>query len=308
MAGQIQRCMAEVRAIARAQHHVVSRAQLLAIGLSRHAIAHMVDRGHLHQLFRGVYAVGRREVSWRGWWMAGVLACGPDAVLSHGSAAALWGIRPATRELHVSAPGVRRSGGVVSHRRALRAGEITCRYGIPVTSVICTVIDIAPGLSRNELERAANEADKLDLVDPEELRDALRPQRGRPGIAKVRTTLDRRTFTMTDSELERLLLPIARRAGLPKPLTQVYVNGRRVDFYFPELGVVVETDGLRYHRTPAQQARDRERDQAHFAAGIIPLRFTRAQVKFQPAHVREVLAAVAARRGRRPPRASSPAR
>lgn len=286
------------RALSRRQHGVLAGWQLHELGYGRDAIKHRIASGRLFPLLRGVYAVGRREVTQHGWWMAAVLACGPDAVLSHGSAAALWGIRPLSGALHVSAPRFRRPRGVVAHRRLLRDVDITRHRGIPVTSVICTVIDIAPGLSRNELEGAVNEADKLDLVDPEGLRAALTPQRGRPGIAKVRTTLDRRTFTMTDSELERRLLPIARRAGLPKPLTQVYVNGRLVDFYFPELGMVVETDGLRYHRTPAQQARDRVRDQAHFAADLIPLRFTRAQVRFEPAHVEEVLAAVAARRGR----------
>jgi very-short-patch-repair endonuclease len=107
---------------------------------------------------------------------------------------------------------------------------------------------------------------------------------------------------MTDTELERRFLPIARRAGLPLPLTQVYVNGFRVDFYWPELGLVVETDGLRYHRTPAQQAEDSRRDQTHAAAGLVPLRFTRAQVRFEPGHVEEVLTAVARRLRPRPDR------
>jgi very-short-patch-repair endonuclease len=287
-----------VRALAGRQHGVVASSQLHDLGYDRDAIKHRIARGRLFPLLRGVYAVGRREVTQCGWWMAAVLACGPGAVLSHGSAAALWGIRPPLGVLHVSAPRMRRPQGLVAHRRLLREVDVTTHHGIPVTDIVCTVIDIAPGLTRSELEGAINEADKLDLVDPEELRAALTPQRGRPGIAKVRTTLDRRTFTMTDSELERRLLPIARRAGLPKPQTQVYVHGVRVDFYFPDLGIVIETDGLRYHRTPAQQAKDRRRDQVLAAAGLIPLRFTRAQVRFEPAHVQEVLAAVAARRGR----------
>jgi very-short-patch-repair endonuclease len=82
---------------------------------------------------------------------------------------------------------------------------------------------------------------------------------------------------------------------LPKPQTQQWVNGFRVDFHWPELGLVVETDGLRYHRTPAEQANDRLRDQIHTAAGLTCLRFTRAQVRFEPAHVQTVLAAVASR-------------
>jgi uncharacterized protein DUF559 len=108
-------------------------------------------------------------------------------------------------------------------------------------------------------------------------------------------TLEQPTFTLTDSELERCFLPITRRAGLAPPLTGRHVNGFKVDFHWPELGLIVETDGLRYHRTPAQQARDRLRDQAHAAAGLTPLRFTRAQVRFEPGHVQATLAAVVRR-------------
>jgi very-short-patch-repair endonuclease len=118
---------------------------------------------------------------------------------------------------------------------------------------------------------------------------------GRRGAAALRRALDRPTFAVTDSELERRFLPIARRAGLPQPQTGVRLNGFRVDFYWPDLGLVVETDGLRYHRTSAEQGRDRLRDQAHTAAGLTQLRFTRAQVVFDAAHVESTLAAVASR-------------
>ena len=114
-------------------------------------------------------------------------------------------------------------------------------------------------------------------------------------MAKLRTLLDRRTFTLTDSELERRLLRIVDRAGLPRPLTGEWVNGFEVDFFWPALGLVVETDGLRYHRTPAQQARDRLRDQAHTVAGLTPLRHTRAQIRFEPGYVEATLGRVVAR-------------
>ena len=104
--------------------------------------------------------------------------------------------------------------------------------------------------------------------------------------------LDRRTLSLTDSELERRFLSIAREAGLPQPQTQHDVNGFTVDFYWPDLGLVVETDGLRYHRTPAAQARDRLRDQALTAAGLCCLRFTHAQVWYESGYVRATLVAV----------------
>jgi very-short-patch-repair endonuclease len=119
--------------------------------------------------------------------------------------------------------------------------------------------------------------------------------RGQRGVGVLRRVLDRHTFVLTDSELERRFVPIARRAGLPRPKTQAVVNGFRVDFFWPQLGLVVETDGLRYHRTPAQQAADRVRDQAHIAAGLMPLRFTHAQVSYETAHVEATLRATALR-------------
>ena len=114
-------------------------------------------------------------------------------------------------------------------------------------------------------------------------------------MARLRNALDRRSFRLTDSELERLFLSIVSETGLPLPQTQQQVNGFRVDFYWPQLGLVVETDGLRYHRTPAQQGHDLIRDQRHAAAGMTPLRFTFAQVKQQPAYVRDTLKTVAGR-------------
>ena len=105
---------------------------------------------------------------------------------------------------------------------------------------------------------------------------------------------------LTDSALERLFLPLARRAGLPPPSAGQIVNGYKVDFYWPDFGLVVETDGLRYHRTPAQQAKDRLRDQAHATAGLTHLRFTHAQVRYEPGHVQETLAAVMRRLFRAP--------
>lgn len=111
----------------------------------------------------------------------------------------------------------------------------------------------------------------------------------------MRAILDRHTFVLTDSELERRFLPLVRRVGLPLPHTGRYVNGWKVDFFWPDLGLVVETDGLTYHRTPAEQARDRLRDQTHSAAGLTPLRFTHWQVALEAQHVKATLGAVAAR-------------
>lgn len=285
-------------ALARRQHWTVARPQLLELGFSRDWIAHRVAIGRLHPLWRGVYAVGRPHVTQYGRWMAAVLACGPGAVLSHETAAVLWGILRRTARLEVSLPsdGRRRPRGITVHRRrGLRPGELTYRHGIPVTTPTRTLVDIALRLDLDTLEAAINEADRLDLCNPEELRSALDELPGQAGVRPLRSLLDRQTFTLTDSELERGFLRVVRAVGLPLPQAGVYVNGFKVDFYWPDLKLVVETDGLRFHRTPAQQARDRLRDQAHLAAGLTPLRFTRAQVRFDPGYVQATVATVARR-------------
>jgi very-short-patch-repair endonuclease len=223
----------------------------------------------------------------------------PTAVLSHGSAAALWRIGPErSRVIQISTRGrtPRRRPGVRVHRRStLRTGDIDLREGIPVTGVVQTLVDLATELGEPQLERAVNEADRLDLIDPEALRTALEYHRGHRGIAPLRRLLDHRIFRLTDSELERRFLVLVRDAGLPIPLTGQRLNGFNVDFHWPDLGLVVETDGLRYHRTPAQQARDRRRDQAHTAAGLTALRFTAAQVHFEADQVLATLTSVVRR-------------
>jgi Protein of unknown function (DUF559) len=131
-------------------------------------------------------------------------------------------------------------------------------------------------------------------VDPETLRSELDRFAGEPGAPRLRRLLDKRTFRLSDSDLEILFRPIAAAAELPPPLTKEFVNGYEVDFFWPDLGLVVETDGLRYHRTPATQARDAQRDRAHVIAGMTPLRFTNYEVKHEPAQVQRSLEAAAA--------------
>lgn len=105
-----------------------------------------------------------------------------------------------------------------------------------------------------QLERAVNEADKLDRVRADVLRASLDGYRGQPGVAPLRKLLDPLTFRLSDSELEQLMRPLARAAGLPAPETKAWVNGYEVDFFWPGLGIVIEADGLRYHRTASQHS------------------------------------------------------
>jgi very-short-patch-repair endonuclease len=231
--------------------------------------------------------------------MAAVLACGPDAVLSHGSAAALWGFGTEQGGLiDVSVPARRRSRqpGIRVHRRTeaiLR--DATVHEDIPLTSPARTLVDQATRLRPMQLERAINEADKLDRIRANELHASLDDYSNQPGVAPLRRLLDPLAFRLSDSELEQLMRSLTRTAELPMPETKTWVNGYEVDFFWSALGIVVEADGLRYHRTASQQRRGLERDQAHMAAGMWPLRFSHWQIKYDPAHVQKILRSAVAR-------------
>jgi very-short-patch-repair endonuclease len=292
-------------ALVKRQHGVVAHRQLRELGLGPSSICWRIKSGRLHPVRRGVYAVGRPETSPHGRWMAALLACGPGAVLSHGSAAALWGFGGEPRNLvEVSLPTGRRTRqpGIRAHRRAaLRPDEVTEHEGVAVTSPIRTLIDQATRLTPARLERAVNEADKLERVRADVLYAALDAHKREPGVGALRRLLDPLHFRLSDSELERAMRPVAKGAGLPVPETKVWVNKFEVDFFWPGLGIIVEADGLRYHRTASQQRRGLERDQAHIAAGLWPLRFSHWQIAREPAHVRGVLRRVAARAKEAPP-------
>ncbi len=206
---------ATIWALVARQHGVLARWQLLSLGMSADAIKHRMTNGRLHPVWRGVYAVGRPQLSHEGWWMAAVLACGPHALLSHFAAAALWRVAPWIKRIDVSVPAhvARKRPGITVHRRVLDPSDLTEHRGIPVIGVVPTLVDLATHLERDALEAAISDADKRGLVDPERLRTSLDQMSPRPGLGILRRTLDRRTFRATDSWLERRFMAIARRRG-----------------------------------------------------------------------------------------------
>ncbi|HEY2715560.1 MAG TPA: DUF559 domain-containing protein [Solirubrobacterales bacterium] len=229
--------------------------------------------------------------------MAAVLACGgrDGAVLSHRSAAALWGVAREGRLIDVSTVREKRRPEIRSRSRpGLFPAHTTVWRGIPVTTIGQTLVDVALELPRDDLERAVNDADKHGLVDPEALRAGLDEHPGEPGVKPLRALLDKDTFRLSDTHLEVLFRPLAAAAGVPVEQTKCFVNGFEVDFFWPSLGLVVETDGLRYHRTAAAQRRDAVRDNAHVASGLTRLRFTHWQVRYDPDYVGRILARTAA--------------
>lgn len=226
--------------------------------------------------------------------MAAVLAGGEGAALSHRSAAALWEIgteAPGRIDISVRRHCELRRPGILFHGRAsLRAEDILRRDDIPATSPSQTLLDLATELDLIPLERAVNDADKRGLIDPEALREQLVRYGGQPGVRPLRHLLDKLFFQLSDSDLEIYFRRIVKAAKLPMPLSKQRVNEFEVDFFWPELGLVVETDGLRYHRTPSAQLKDARRDRAHVMAGMTPLRFTHYEVRYEPARVRNSLA------------------
>lgn len=278
---------------------MVSHRELLAFGLTPEAIRHRVRTGRLIRKAHGVYAVGTPNLTREGERMVAVLRCGAGAVLSSLSAAVHYGMtKREPPQFHVTVPSNRRPrvDGIRIRRRDLPPHERGEFDGIPITSPLRTIIDCSAELNeRRQIEAMINSADSRDLVSAEDLHGALGDHDGEPGVPLLHEILDPATFVLTESEAERLFLPLARRAGLPKPASQQRFGKDRVDFYWPELNLVVEVDSLRYHRTTIQQQRDRERDHAHLAAARHWVRFTYYDIAHRPAYVVTTLESLLAR-------------
>jgi very-short-patch-repair endonuclease len=270
---------------------VVTRRQLLGLGMTPAMIRARLRAGRLHRLSPGVYAVGRPDVGRLGQLIAATLACGPGARLSHRSAGELWRISPRAQgwiEISVPSSSLRDRHGIRLHRR-VEFGTTRIVKGIPVADPISALIDLAAELPTDEVEDAVNEADRLDLIRTHRLRPALDAEVSRPGVGRLKGILDAQTFSRAANALERRFLAIVRDAGLPAPEAQKRLGRYRVDFFWPDLGFVVETDGLRHHRTASEQSVDLTRDHAHARRGLRTLRFSHAQVFHRPDHVRAVL-------------------
>ncbi len=213
-----------------------------------------LERGQLHRLWGGVYAVGRPDIGRLGRFKAATLVCGDGAQLSHGSAADLWRIRQqgdGPVDVVVPSASFPRRRGIHLHRHA-NLGRPRFVRGIPVGEPVSVLIDLAAELATEEVEDAVNEADRLDLIRTVHLRAALDNHSPRPGTGRLRAILDAQTFSRAANALERRFLAIVRDAGLPAPETQRRLGRNRVDFFWPALGFVVETDSLRHHRTAAE--------------------------------------------------------
>jgi len=274
-----------VEALAAAQNDVVHSLQLAAIGMSRSAIRHRVDRGSLRPLLPGVFLVGHPRPKGRAAETAALLYVGEDAALSHASAAILWGIRPAAPGdviMTVVGRKVRLRKGVHIHRvAALDLRHVRLRHGLPLTAPARTLIDLAAG--GDDLDAALNEARVQGLVDDAALDAALQRAPGRTGTARLRALLNAETGpALTRSELERRLRDLIRAGGLPWPQFNVMVRGYLVDAIWPEARVIVETDGYAVHGHRSAFERDRRRDLTLAAAGYLVIRVSWRQLLREP--------------------------
>jgi very-short-patch-repair endonuclease len=264
---------AAVARLAARQRGVITTKQLGAVGIGERAIAHRVAHGRLTRVLRGVYRVGPVEAPFAR-EMAAALATG--GVLSHHSAAMVWGLRPPYEgEVHVIVErGARNRAGLHVHRTASLYAAV--HQGLPLTTPARTLNDIAPLITRGDLDRAVEEAHIRGLVTTSQLR-------GRAAAAIEEPQLTR-------SEAERRLQRLIRAARLPRPQTNVRVAGWEVDAFWPRERLIIEVDGYAYHGNRAAFERDRRKDAALVAVGYTVIRVTWRQLKDEPLTVVALLA------------------
>jgi hypothetical protein len=286
-----------VAALAERQGGIVAHAQLRSLGLGAAAIQRRVRAGRLHPRFRGVYAVGHRHVGPEGLLWAAVLACGPGAVVSHVSAAAAWDMLASaarTVDVTVGLGGRKRRRGLRLHRtRALADDEVTTLRGLPITTPARTLLDLgATGLNAERLAAALDRAELIHRLDFAQLHELLARHRGRPGTRSLKAQLERyRGSVDVRSHLERLIYQLCDDHGLPHPWSNISIEGKVRDFYWPRCRLVVEADSYAWHRSPSALNEDRERDVELTLAGYHVLRFTYEQVTRRPRWVAQTIQA-----------------
>lgn len=279
----------EMARLAATQHGVVSHDQLIRIGYSGGAIGRAETAARLHRVHRGVYAVGHPRLSRHGHCMAAVLACGDGALLSHASAAWLWGLLPGfliRPEVTTPTRGHRRAGLSLHHSTILEDADSTRQEGVPVTSVPRTMLDLFACVHPAPAERALERAERLGLLNVAAV-DMLLARCGRHrGRRRLGTAVQLyRSQSFTQSWLERRFLELVRDADLPIPSANIFVAGYQLDMYWERERFAVELDGYEFHRGRASFESDRRRQEDLKLAGIEMVRFTARRVVDRPDQV-----------------------
>ncbi len=285
-------------AIARLQRGYVSRGQLLYAGLQSSAVGWLLCERRLLPVHRAVYRVGHDAPTPLGPETAALLAVRDGAVLSHHSAAVLWGLTSAAAidgPIHLTVPGSPggEPQGVVVHRSTiLTPRDVRLRDRLPVSSPARALLDMAPSATSRELERMLDQGLVMRVLRLADVTELLRRCGRHRGRARLQALVDQHTTTtFTRSEAEELFLALVRDANLPQPLTNVRRHGFEIDFLWPAAGVAVEVDGFAFHRTHLRLERDHRKDAVLGAAGIKVTRITWGQLHDEPLAVIARLAA-----------------
>jgi very-short-patch-repair endonuclease len=288
----------EIVVLAERQHGVVAQRQLLALGLSQREIDSRLESWRLRLVHREVYAVGHANLSRQARWLAAVLAYGEGALLSHRSAAALWGIAKSQASIvDVTAPagrqGIRRRERIWIHRGRLHPEDRAVRAGIPVTTAARTLFDMAEFVSFKRLESAWEEADRLNLLQLRAVEAVCERGYGRRSLKPIRRLLaEARAATITRSPLEDDFAAFCREHRLPAPAFNTTVLDFEVDALWPRHHLAVELDSWSFHRHRAAFERDRARDTTLQVAGYRTIRITHRRLHNEAASVAEELRAL----------------
>lgn len=285
------------------QHGVVSIRQLTGpLGYSRSAVARAVGDGRLHRLHPGVFSVGHSSLSSHGECLAAVLACGRGALLSHYSAAWLWGIAKIDpRPFHVTTSVWRRPRPPLRLHQslALTAEDRALREGIPATALPRTLLDLAASVRFSWLEKMVECSEDLGLFDLRAVEELLARTVGHHGHARLRRAIALyQPSSFTRSGLERRFLELCLQAGLPQPRMNYVEQGFELDAYWPEFRFAVELDVFETHGTRAAFERDRKRQEDLLFAGIQMIRVTGPRLEREPAEVIKRVAHLLERRAR----------
>jgi hypothetical protein len=287
----------ELAELARRQYGVVSTRQLRRLGYSASAVGRAQRSGRLHRVHRGVYAVGHRSLTRHGLCLAAIMACGPHTVVSHRSAAWLWGIGasfPRRVEVTVPLSGHKRDDIRVHRRGAFAAEDRTRHERIPVTSLPQTLLDLAATTRRRprQLTAAVERGERLGLLNLDAIDEILARHRGDPGtVALTEATEIYRAPVFSRARSERLFLALVADTGLPRPALNTWVEGFEVDAYWAEERFAVEVDGWETHRTRKAFEDDRVRQEDLKLAGVESVLITARRIERQPALVGERLRA-----------------
>lgn len=282
------------------QWGVVARRQLVSRGVSPELIKSQVHLGFMFTVNRGVYYLGRGPMDQKAIWMAAVLAAGDSAALCGRSAAVLLGFMDRELVIDVRCPGSRRRYNTTIkppvdrsravHVRRFRACEslgVGQVQAIPVVGAAVALLQLAEQLPTPSLKNAYLTADMKGLLSEIDLAWLVAPKPGHKGAGRLRALVLKRNPQVreTRSILEVRFLELCAQAGISPPQVNVTVEGFVVDFWWPELRLIVEVDGVEFHRGAAKSIEDRHRENVLVASGNAVLRFNWNQVVNEPSLV-----------------------